>query len=424
MISASKIYYCSILLIASLNAHEQYYINTMAQYVAMPSSVKNCLYRFASNNSKIKKMNKKFSYYDRPIFRFFPALCSLAHCDIADLPTPIYRLSSLEKRMNSYAMLYLKDDGLSGKCLHNSIRYFGGNKIRKLEFLLGDALSKGARSVMTYGCIGSNHAVATAVCAKIFGLRCITMLTPQPINKIVKRNLYLMYQNDADIIISPNHEIRNIQTICSYIQNKYEYNSMPYFIPTGGSCPIGVIGFVNAAFELKEQIAQGRIPEPDYIYVSTGSCGTLAGLLLGVRAAQLKTKVIGIAIEPNNKLVSNCVSLIQKTNRLLHDIDNTFPLFSWGEEEMYIEDCFTGSGYGIETDEGIQAMQLLSETENIDLDPTYTAKAFAGLLNKVESRHHNQDIILFWHTFCGNMNVNEQEIDMNLPQWLQQLFFL
>ena len=157
--------------------------------------------------------------------------------------------------------------------------------------------------------------------------------------------MLLMHENNVEMILNPNREIRGMQTICSFVQNKYTYGGMPYFIPTGGSCPLGIIGFVNAAFELKEQIECGIMLEPDYIYVATGSCGTLTGLILGVRAAGLKTKVIGIAVEPDelvNTFAKNTTKLLRETNELLHAKDDSFALFDWHEEDVQVDLNFGG----------------------------------------------------------------------------------
>ncbi len=391
---------------------EQLFVQNMGRYVPLSKTMKKTLKSMATQSTKcgVKDMHR----IDRPLYRAYPAFHSqLSHSTLGDLPTPLSRLSQLEGHVNNSCKLFLKDDGVTGR-LTNKGRTFGGNKIRKLEFLLADAIDNGVRSVMTYGGIGSNHVVATAVCAKYVGLRTIAMLSPQDVTEVVKRNMLLMHDNDVEMILNPNRETRGIQTVCSYVQSKYNHGDMPYFIPTGGSCSIGIVGFVNAAFELKEQIANGEMPEPDYIYVAVGSCGTIAGLTLGARAAGLKSKVIGVAVEPENELITFArmsITLIQETNDLLCKKDAAFPQFDWHEDDVQILNGFGGPDYGVVTQDALIAIDIFGQTENIQLDTTYTGKAAAGMLAEIKSGKRNGNVVLFWNTFCAHVPVPETHPD-------------
>lgn len=393
-----------VCMVAHIFADERTFIDTMHRYVPMTDTVKNTLYAMTSPSPK--QYMKDTSLVERPLYRAYPSLQqTLPHIVLGDLPTPIYHLTKLENYDTCKSALYLKDDGVTGMTQSHR-RSFGGNKIRKLEFLFADALAQGAQSVMTRGGIGSNHVVATAVSAKQLGLRCIAMLNAQDVTDVVKRNMLFMHENDVDMILNPTRDIRNMQVVCSFVQNKYNYGDMPYFIPTGGSCPLGVIGYVNAVFELKEQITAGIMPEPDYIYVAAGSCGTLSGLVLGVRAAGLKTKVIGVAVEPNDvssPFVNQVLDLVKETNALLHVKDASFPCYAWQEDDVHILYDFGGPDYGVVTPEALEAIKLLHDTENIQLDTTYTGKACAGMLHEITTGKHTNDVILFWNTFCAQV---------------------
>lgn len=383
-------------------AGEQLFVDQLKSCISISEQLYKTLSRVVQPNTLLK--TKSIDMVDRPLYFAFPALRSnLIHIPLADLPTPILRLQSLESAIDSSCHIFFKDDGKTGM-IKDGIREFGGNKLRKLEFLLADALNNGTQSVMTFGCIGSNHVVATGAACKKVGLKCYGLLKPQPDNLTVRRNRALMDFYGIQTFESPTDDLRNVKAIDLFIQLKKETGYMPYVIPTGGSCPIGAIGYINAAFELKEQIAQGIIKKPDYIYLAVNSCGTIAGLLLGLKSAELEITVRGIAVEPDypaNSFAQKVVLLAEKTNVLLHHYDESFPLFSWHEDELNLCNDFAGPGYGVETHESIESKELLFNSEKIILDPTYTAKAFAGLLHDIESsKIESEATVLFWNTFC------------------------
>lgn len=391
-----------------LIAHEREFIDTMVQYAGgtISSHVQEVLYELALPDPANVKEKCMLHARDKSLLHsVFPSLQkTLPYIVLGDLPTPVVRLYKLEERTKSRANLYIKRDDMTGRFKHKK-RAFGGNKIRKLEFLLADALSLGARSVMTYGAIGSNHVVATASLCNYLGLHCMAMLTPQPVTQVVQRNVLLMHAYGVEMILNPDKNLRHMQTVCSYIQHKYKRGTFPYFIPTGGSCPVGITGFVNAAFELRSQIEQGLLPEPDYIYVAMGSMGTTVGLLLGLRAAGLKSRVVSVAVEPDDlqhPFSAQLVRLLQKTNNFLHEKAVEFPLFEWNEDAGLVRLDWSGSAYGAITQEAIEAINVMQESEGIMLDTTYTGKAFAALVFDLQSGILDGKKILFWNTFCSD----------------------
>ncbi len=404
---------CVVVYPLNLFSQSSYFVQTLSQYMPISDTLKHTL-KTCAMHRKSKPMHHEW-FYDRPLFSAYPSLLKSLPCiELGDLPTPINQLTNVESYYNNSCKLFIKDDGLTGQ-IEKGVRSFGGNKIRKLEFLLADACAHGAQSVMTYGCIGSNHVVATAVSSKKLGMRCIAQLSPQDVTHVVKRNMLLMGQYDTTMILNPNREIRSMQTICSCVQNIYKNGDMPYFIPTGGSCPIGIIGFVNAAFELKEQIKNGVMPEPDYIYVATGSCGTFVGLMLGARAAGLKSKIIGVAVQPDNpsnSFTTQILSLLKQTNKLLREKDATFPLFEWHTKDIVVRLHFGGLNYGVVTPEALQAIDLFQEKEGIRLDTTYTGKAAAGMLADIASGIVDNKVVLFWNTFCADVPDPQIEVSM------------
>lgn len=329
------------------------------------------------------------------LFRALPTLeqtISIEH--IANLPTPITQCKHLEHALH-HPHLYMKDDGLTG-----SDGLYGGNKVRKLEFLLGDAKKHNAKTIITYGCFGTNHGLATACYAHKLGYDCILMLKPQPNSTVVRNNLLLDHYFGATIQTFPNNVTRNAARD-AVLQNDPD----AYFFPTGGSIPLGALGFVNAAFELKEQIDQGLMPEPDYIYVALGSAGTTGGLLLGLKLAGLRSKICAIAVEPEdtrNAFEEAVHRLFTGTNELLHEHDANIPLVEFPHDQIIINKTLVGPEYGIWIPEGDQAMRVMHETEKVELEGTYSAKTLAAIMADIKNGvRTSDDVILFWNTYCG-----------------------
>src|SRR3972149_9471947 len=214
-------------------AHEENFIDQLSLHVPLSKEVDSALRLLSEGDDNMR-------LYDYQMVFPHTNFCNIPQVALGDFPTPIERLNLLEQQCNR-TQVFIKRDDLAGRII-NGTRTFGGNKIRKLEFLLGDALRKGARSVMTYGGIGSNHATATASCCRQYDLQCTNLLTPQPNSWVVHRNLLLMYEYGAQLILNPNRSMRDMQTICSFVQQKYNHGDMPYLIPTGGSNAVGVVG--------------------------------------------------------------------------------------------------------------------------------------------------------------------------------------
>jgi D-cysteine desulfhydrase len=161
------------------------------------------------------------------------------------------------------------------------------------------------------------------------------------------------------------------------------------------------LGFVNAALEFRAQIDQGIMPMPDAIYLPVGSCGTVAGLLLGMQIAGITSRVEGIVVVENERLAV-IQELFTQTNELLHSFDPTIPLYKFPEQQLHLNTDFCGTVYGQPTAEGMHALTLLKEYEEITLEGTYSAKAFAALINDCQNGAIKPDqVVLFWNTYCG-----------------------
>ena len=332
-----------------------------------------------------------------PLFEHYQLLAhKLPYVSLGEFPTPVQKLDQLGRHLGLDS-LFIKRDDLSGKV-------YGGNKIRKLEFILGDALRTRAKEVLTFGSAGSNHAMATAIYARQLGLKSISMLVPQPNAHYVCRNLLMSYHCGAEL-----HLYSNIRCITPFaapsvlyqlLRHRLKTGQLPMVIPMGGSSPLGAVGYVNAAFELKGQILKGEIPEPDYIYIASGSMGTAAGLILGLRAINSKTKVVAVRVNSNSFVnAKGMVSLIKKMNSLLSSLDPSFPRLKFSEHDIDIRHSFFGKQYALFTKEGMEAMALMEQYGGIKLEGTYTGKTFAALIDDGKKSNLRDKIVLFWNTY-------------------------
>jgi D-cysteine desulfhydrase len=281
--------------------------------------------------------------------------------------------------------LYVKCDGVYG-IDKSGKKIFTGNKRRKLEFLLADALAHGAKRIYALGGAGSNFATATAAYARELGLACTLVLGPQRNTRYVQRNLKLDLFYGADIVACPTREART-QTCNALAQN----DPFGYFVPLGGSNKVGAFGFVNAAFELKKQIDANIVPKPDVIYITISSAGMAAGLIVGLKAAGLDIPVRPVRIDDTpEETEGELARLIQETSDTLHGYDQTFPLVHLAADQLqmindmagepYIHADYAGikrhrdmhfDAYALITPEDARAVQMLYTYTGIKLDQDF-----------------------------------------------------
>lgn len=324
------------------------------------------------------------------LFERYPGLKNgIAWECLGNFPTPVRRLEKLGREIHC-ENIWIKEDDKSSE-------HYGGNKIRKLEFILADALRKKKKTILTYGGIGTNHGLATCIHGRCLGLNTLLLLVDQPVTDHVQENLLLDRHFGAQLCYARNTVGAALRTIGYFISKRGNV----YYLPPGGSSPVGSLGFVAAAFELKKQIDAGELPEPKYIFVALGSKGSMSGLLAGSRLAGLSSKVIGVRVaylwlaneKATAKLANDVISLMRR-------YDKTVPSIKFSEEDIHIAHDCCGEGYGFCTPEGKEAKELLEKTENVKLDLTYTAKTFAALLNFVKTNKGlNNAPILYWHTY-------------------------
>jgi L-cysteate sulfo-lyase len=306
----------------------------------------------------------------------FPSLPLLAAPTIIE---PLPRLSTLLG--GGPRLLVKRDDAIAFA--------FGGNKVRKLSLVAARAKAEGADTLITAGGIQSNHARVTAAAAAKLGLRAILVANGEP-PETPTANARLDALLGADVVYVASREER-APKIIELAASLRSAGRKPYAIPIGASMPLGALGFVLAVLELLEQM-----PPPDVIVHSTSSGGTQAGLVAGCRLLGLPTRILGISADAAaGELQSEVRAIVRGIFELL-DLDPSS--YSRGTA-IEVDDSFVGDGYGLPTDASCEAIDLTARTEALFLDPTYTAKAMAGLIAYVRQRRFvEKQTILFWHT--------------------------
>ncbi len=317
-----------------------------------------------------------------------PLYASHPHTRLARLPTPVH-----EAVLPGTGRLLIKRDDVSGVP-------YGGNKVRKLEFLLGRAMAAGADAVITFGAAGSNHALATAIYAKLLGLRCHSMLVPQVNARSICRNLLRGYAAGARLHPCANRRDTALCVASVFRETYARSGRYPHVIPPGGSSPVGALGFVNAAFELADQVPEEGMP--DVIYLPSGTMGTCVGLLLGLRLRGLETRIEAVSVTTAPfSCMEKAKALFQATNRLLHAADPSLPLLAFPHHQFSFRKEFLGAGYGIYTTDGVAAVRQAGAIAGIRLEGTYTGKAFAALLADARRGALDGKRVLFWNTYNG-----------------------
>jgi 1-aminocyclopropane-1-carboxylate deaminase/D-cysteine desulfhydrase-like pyridoxal-dependent ACC family enzyme len=334
-----------------------------------------------------------------PLHARFPGTRALAHVSLASLPTPVEPLTELARQLGLRS-LFVKRDDLSGEA-------YGGNKVRKLEFLLGQALAEKRRSIITFGARGSNHVRATAVYGKQLGLKVHAVLTPQPSTPYLDANLLADRAAGATLHFVDSQ--RDAVESSAELQTKitHEDGIEPFVIPFGGTVPRGTIGFVNAALELAAQIERGELPGPDVVYVPFGSMGTASGLATGFAALGLPIHVIGVRVVPA-VIASLALArrVVQDAVALLSESDPGFPRLEPESVGLRVRDEFLGDGYAKPTTEAQEAVELAA-AHGLRLETTYTGKALAALVADAGSNQLTDKTVLFWNTYSSRPNVRK-----------------
>ncbi len=304
---------------------------------------------------------------------------------LADMNTPLEEMTRMRTKLGG-PRLFMKRDDLIGLAL-------GGNKIRKLEFLLGDALSQGADTVITCGGIQSNHCRLTAAAAVRAGLACELVLSGEP-PELPNGNLLLDRLFGAHVHWC-TREQRNaeMEKVADALRAE---GHTPYVIPVGGSNSVGTVGYVLAMEEFVYQLREQQL-KADYVVVASSSGGTQAGLTLGAKVFGFDGKVLGISIDqvktgetafpPVLTRIANTTAARLETN------------ITPGEQDFLLNCDYLGAGYAIPGDLEREAIDMTSRMEGILLGPVYTGRAMGGLLDLIRQGFFQPDeTVVFWHT--------------------------
>lgn len=318
---------------------------------------------------------------------FFPKLAArLPKTSIADLPTPLQQYSL--RNLKNAPTILVKHDDLSSKL-------YGGNKIRKLEYVLRRAQDRDAERVATFGTVASNHALATALYATALELKCTCLLSHQSKTAKAPLALNMHLRNQTEIIRFGGARRSRVNTMRKYLQNR-----RTWVIPMGGSSWLGVIGFVNAGLEVATQIESAGIDVPERLYVANGTMGTAAGIALGLALANIFTEVHAVRVTHERVANPNAMQrLINKTSAMMKRLDNSIPDDIAARTRICFRDEFFGDGYAVSNHATDSALKFAQQEIGMTLDTTYSAKAMAALLHDLSRNDLAGKKMMFWNTF-------------------------
>lgn len=330
---------------------------------------------------------------------------------LADLPTPVSNVEFPTSRGSR--TIAIKHDDVSNE-------FYGGNKIRKLEYIFERARERGARRIATFGVVGSNHALATAIFATRHGFQCTCLLGQQKRTPYICKTLN-MHRRIGTELVRIGGKVDRLATFRRYLQGRRSW-----VIPLGGSNWLGAVGFVNAGLELANQVAAGEIPAPDRIYIANGTMGSSVGLALGLALADLPAELHAVRVVDEQFANPRAfVRLMQKTVMMMNRLDPSVPADLADRSRVVWRDAFVGGGYAVSDKTTAEAVALARDKLGLALETTYTGKAMAALLQDIESQDYEADNFLFWNTYNSQpLPVTDEKPDSpdNIPQEFMTYF--
>jgi D-cysteine desulfhydrase len=328
---------------------------------------------------------------DIALFRARPSLRGrLPRHPLLAEPTPVEPLPL--EGFEAGALWVKRDD--------RSCPLYGGNKPRKLEFVLGAALARGARRLVTTGALGSNHGLATTILGRDAGVPTTLVLIHQPITPAVQQALRLDAAYGARLVYGANVPGAALQALRVLAASTLR-GERPFLVATGGSSRRGNVGFVSAALELAEQVRAGACPEPAEIFVPVGTGGTLAGLVAGLALAGLRSRVVGVLVTdilpPSPRRLARTARSVLSW---LRHLDPALPGARIGPADFDLLKSQLGAGYGAPTEAGRSAVAAAAAC-GLRLETTYTGKCLAAIRDRRRGEAPRAGPILFWNTFNG-----------------------
>lgn len=322
----------------------------------------------------------------RPLEAKFPRLAEIVTpLRLGEFPTPLWEAPAISRPLRLRRVTVKRDD--------LSSRLYGGTKVRALEFLLAEVLRSGAKGVLTVGPRGSHHVLATTLFARMAGLGVRAVVFPGPETAETLRNFESTVVHGAEVI-SVRSVLQVPLALARARRRKSAGSPPPWFIPGGGSSPLGVLGAVEGALEVTTAIDRGEIERPDAIVVAAGSCGTAAGLWLGLALAGHRIPLFSVRVA--TRFYSNGLRirhLARGAGRLIRNVGGPSSI-EFGPLEVLGGEL--GRGYGRPTSRGLEAMGR-AQAAGLRADPTYTGKAWASLTDPRFSGLH----VLFWQTLSA-----------------------
>lgn len=347
---------------------------------------------------------------ESPLTRRFPGVSAIPRIELGSWPTPVSSAPTLAEKTGA-ASLWVKHDDISAGA-------YGGNKVRKLEFLLADALRRECGAVITFGAFGSNHALATAVHAARFGLPVHAVLMPQPVTSHLRATL-LAYVA-AGATLHPADSFDDALRIAAGLRAELRRAGIePAVIPFGGTNALGTLGFINAAFELAEQIEAGVLPAPDVLYAPLGSMGTAAGLAIGLAAAGIATRVQAVRVVPASPADPDALSrTVDEAVAAVRAVESGFPRLTLADLALDVREGFLGEGYAQPTPAGMRAAERAAAC-GIALESTYTGKTLSAVAADAAEGRLGDAAVLFWNTY--NSRAVARGDSARLPDVLREL---
>jgi len=310
---------------------------------------------------------------------------NVPRCKLGEFPTPLQKMGNLSNYLGG-PEIFIKRDDLNGLGV-------GGNKLRKLEFAMADAQKKGATVVITTGAVQTNHGRLTLAAANKLGLSTILVLVDKPPTKF-SGNILLDRIMGVEKIYYVDEERFVEEKVNEVIERLENIGEVPYFIP-GGCGPLhGTLGYAPCVLEIVNQLFQTGT-EANYVITACGTASTQAGLVLGSRLyTHDQLQVVGISVShPKDESITRIASAVNQTAKFL-ELHDTFDA-----EKITVYDNYIGEGYAIPTKEMKEAVELVGRKEGIVLDPVYTGKAMAGLIDLIQQGKFDKgDVVVFLHT--------------------------
>jgi len=302
----------------------------------------------------------------------------------ASLPTPVSR-HEIDLPTGSRTVWIKHDD--------QSSDVYGGNKVRKLEYILQRAQDRGAERVATFGAVGSNHALATAIHAREAGLACTCFLAHQKRTPNIPKTLD-MHLHLGTELVRYGGSTNRLELYRRYLQNR-----KTWVIPLGGSSWLGAVGFVNAGLELAAQISSCELEVPERIYIANGTMGSVAGLAIGLGLANVPTEIHAVRVADNRFAKREVLDrLMKKTTTLLNRLEPAIPLEVAARTPIIWRDEFYAGGYAAVDEATVRAVEFARENLGLELDTTYTGKAMAALLQDLNVSDGSASA-LFWNSY-------------------------